>query len=151
MKQTLQLFAAAGAVGLASFGAHSLAEHAIREEKRLTCEPVEVSVYFGLGESQLNEFSESLLRTAMSSVDHCELSLVEVIGFADATGRSDVNLRISEQRAQAALAYIVEHGVEAESFEVGARGDEGAIQSNGQPAESRRRADVRFIPQVPTA
>ena len=87
----------------------------------------------------------------MTSVDHCELSLVEVIGFADATGRSEVNLRISEQRAQAALAYVVEHGIEAANFEVGARGDEGAIQSNGEPAESRRRADVRFIPLQPSA
>jgi outer membrane protein OmpA-like peptidoglycan-associated protein len=150
LSQTLKLFGAATVVGLAAFGAHSMAENAIRKARAHACMPVEVSVYFAPGQFELNGFAENLLNQAMSEVEHCSLSKIEVTGFADSTGRADQNMKLSEQRADAAMQFIITQGVEAELIEVEAKGADGAVLQSGEPLVMRRKVDIRLIPQKPS-
>tara|TARA_B100000678_G_scaffold64418_1_gene52521 strand:- start:5979 stop:6452 length:474 start_codon:yes stop_codon:yes gene_type:complete len=149
--QRFRLLAAAGVVGLASFGAHSLAENAIEREKAAACQPVEVSVYFAPGQTELNDFAEDLLRNAVGRVQQCELAQIDVTGYADATGQSSANYRISELRAEAALEYLLNNNVTANQINITAKGDEGALLEDGVRAVMRRKADLRIVPVQPTA
>ncbi|MAP93364.1 MAG: hypothetical protein CMK07_00285 [Ponticaulis sp.] len=151
MKQAFRLIAAAGVVGLGTFGAHSLAENAVQRERAASCRPVDVSVYFAPGQTELNDFAEALLRQAVSQVEHCELAQIEVVGFADASGQSSQNMAISERRAEAALEFLLNNGVEANQIDLQAKGDEGAVLPNGERVIMRRKTDLRFVPAQPAA
>ena len=70
--------------------------------------PVEVSVYFAPGQFELNGFAENLLNQAVAQVEHCELSKIEVTGFADSTGRADQNMKLSDKGADAAMQFIID-------------------------------------------
>ena len=149
--QTLRLFGAAAVVGLAAFGAHSMAESAIRKERAELCMPVEVSVYFAPGQFELNGFAEDLLDQALTQVGHCDLSKIEVLGFADSSGRADLNMKLSRQRAESAMQYIMMQGIEASMVEIQARGAEGAATNPGEPLVMKRKADIRLIPLIETS
>ena len=151
MNQTMRLLTAAGAVGLTTFGVHSLAEQSIREDMEAACVPVEVSVYFAPSQTELNEFAEDLLDQAVSQIEHCQLAQIDVTGFADHSGQAEYNYRVSEMRAHAALEFLEERGVTANMINLTARGEEGALQENGEPVVMRRKADLRFIPSPPNA
>lgn len=146
MKDRLQLIGAAGFIGLASFGAHSLAESSVIAEARGECLPVEVSVYYAPGSTDLNEFAERVLNNAMFETEHCELAAVQVFGYADASGNAEANLVISRKRAEAVKAYLEMRGVNPNVFTVEAKGEEGAIDANGKAEVMRRKTDLRLIP-----
>lgn len=150
MKQTARLLTVAAAIAASTFGVHSLAEQSIREDMVQSCAPVEVSVYFAPSQYELNEFAEDLLHQAVSRVEHCELAQIEVVGFSDSSGQADFNYRLSEQRAEHTMAYLEEHGIVANTIQMSARGQEGAVSDSGEPLIMRRKVDLRFIPVPPT-
>ena len=48
------------------------------------------------------------------------------------------------------MAYLEEHGVVANTIQMSARGQEGAVSDSGEPLIMRRKVDLRFIPVPPT-
>ena len=55
--------------------------------------------------------------------DNPQLQLLEVQGHADERGDDDYNLRLTEERAQAVRAYLIEHGVGGERLEAHGYGE----------------------------
>lgn len=146
IKDTAKLFGAAAFVSLMTLGTSAVSEAHLNEEAIANCQPLEVSVYFRPGEAELNEFAESLLNKAMYQVDHCEISRVEVFGYADASGSADANMLISQARAEVTVDYLTRHGMEPNSIVMEAKGEEGAIGPDGQAEVMRRKTDIRLIP-----
>ncbi len=146
MSDTVKMLGAAGFIAMATFGAHSVTAQHEKNVAQPKCEPLEVSVYFQPGGTELNEFATRVLDNVMREMKYCELGRIEVDGFADATGNSNRNLAISKMRAEATLSYLTERGFEANSTKMDAKGDKGAIDANGQPIVMRRKADLRVIP-----
>ncbi|WP_337245641.1 OmpA family protein [Luteimonas sp. gir] len=52
-----------------------------------------------------------------------QLDIVHVIGHSDRIGNAKGNLRLSNQRAEAVRAYLIEHGVPADRITAVGRGD----------------------------
>jgi len=76
-------------------------------------------------------------------------SLVEVIGFASADGDENFNRRLSQQRAEAAQRYLIEHhGVELRRFvSPFGLGELQPLADNGTPEgrSQNRRAQIRIL------
>lgn len=148
---TLKLLGAAGVIGFATFSAHALTSHHAKEVASKYCEPLEVSVYFQPGGTELNEFAERVLDNVMYEMRYCDLAKIEVDGFADASGAADLNLQISKARAESTLNYLKARGFEALAVELDAKGEEGAIDKDGRNVAMRRKADLRLIPVADAA
>ncbi len=144
---TVRLLGGAAFVALITFGAYGMTEASLSAKASGHCEPVEVSVHFPLGGTELNEFAKTVLNNAMNETSHCKLARVEVFGFADASGNEELNLEISKARADATLSYLEAAGIKADAFMVDARGEEGATRVDGEPEVMRRKADLRLIPR----
>ncbi|MGE0792194.1 MAG: OmpA family protein [Sandaracinaceae bacterium] len=83
--------------------------------------------------------------------EHPEIALLEIEGHADGSGADDYNRALSERRAEAVRAWLIEHGVEAPRLEVHARGEAEPIESNDEETgrEQNRRVRFRVLRETP--
>lgn len=93
----------------------------------------------------LPEYQAGLANLAIVLRQQTSIKL-EIGGHADATGPDDVNLRLSQQRAQAVLQHLVEiHGLDASRFTARGYGEYQPLQGlHGNDPRNRR---VTFLPQ----
>jgi outer membrane protein OmpA-like peptidoglycan-associated protein len=89
---------------------------------------------FGL----LTEIADTLIR-------HSELHRVEVQGHTDNSGSADHNQLLSEQRAEAVRAWLVQHGVESDRLVARGYGQEKPLVPNVTPANRAQNRRVQFI------
>ncbi len=68
-------------------------------------------VTFASGSASINPGFYSSLNAVAESLKKYPNSLVDVYGFTDTTGSTDLNQRLSEQRAQAVADYLAAQGV----------------------------------------
>lgn len=89
---------------------------------------------FGL----LTEIADTLIR-------HPELRRVEVQGHTDNSGTSDHNKLLSEQRAEAVRAWLVQHGVPADRLLARGYGQDRPLVPNVTVGNRARNRRVQFI------
>jgi len=103
----------------------------------------QVTLKFNVGSSKLDSQDEDALKTLAQTASGLTGYIIEVVGYADATGSAEMNTKLSEDRAKAAIAYLVQQGNIPVRHIVapGAMGEYGAIATNetkGGRAENRR-------------
>ncbi len=81
----------------------------------------------------LNEVFEQLARSPLDQV--------LITGYTDRSGDPAVNLRLSEQRAKAVRAYLLQRGISAERLLVNFYGDSRSVGRD--PGE--RRVEIEWI------
>jgi OmpA-OmpF porin, OOP family len=74
--------------------------------------------------------TEVLAAVAKVMIDHPEIKKLEVQGHTDNHGDSKANKKLSEQRAQAVVKWLVSQGLDASRFTAVGYGDERPIDSN---------------------
>ncbi len=70
----------------------------------------EATVKFTFGSSSLSEESQGALKTLAESATGLKGYVIEVVGHADSTGHDALNTKLSEDRAKAVIAYLVQQG-----------------------------------------
>ena len=72
---------------------------------------------------------------------------IQVTGHTDSIGSQDFNLKLSERRAQAVQAFLLEKGVKPEKIRTEAMGKLAPIASNKTAAgrAQNRRAEIEFV------
>jgi outer membrane protein OmpA-like peptidoglycan-associated protein len=109
-----------------------------------SCEDFSVQIYFESRSAKLTDEARSVLKGADAMATGCKVASVRVIGLADAVGSADASLAVSKQRADVVQRALAKMGYGNVEFEVGAAGDAGATNSEGENRPLRRRADIRF-------
>jgi outer membrane protein OmpA-like peptidoglycan-associated protein len=89
---------------------------------------------FGL----LTEIADTLIR-------HNEIRRVEVQGHTDNSGTPEHNKVLSEQRAEAVRAWLVQHGVSSDKLVARGYGQERPIAPNVTAGNRARNRRVQFI------
>lgn len=106
-------------------------------------------VKFGVGSSQLSAEDEAQLKSLAETASGLKGYIVEVTGYADATGSAAMNTRLSEDRAKAVVTYLVQQGNIPVRHIVapGAMGEYGAAASNETQAgrAENRRVEVKIL------
>jgi outer membrane protein OmpA-like peptidoglycan-associated protein len=71
--------------------------------------------------------------------------MVEADGFTDSTGSASMNLRLSGQRAENAMDYLVAQGVPATSISYKGFGIENPVATNGTTAGRQENRRVELV------
>ena len=109
----------------------------------------QATVKFNVGSAKISPEDEEQLKQLAQTATAGKGYLVEVVGYADATGNAAMNTKLSEDRAKAVITYLIQQGsVPARHIVApGAMGEYGAAASN-ETKEGRaenRRVEVKVL------
>lgn len=120
-----------------------------------TLEPLQLTVGFPEGGSELGEAAIAALETMLASDQVAEGGPITLRGHSDAGGSDAINARASQARADAVKAWLVEKGVAEDRIEVIAFGEQNPVEPNalsdGSPNEAGRAANRRVDIEVGVA
>jgi OmpA-OmpF porin, OOP family len=109
-------------------------------------------VQFATGSSQILPVSFGLLdEVAKVLVDNPQIEQVQVEGHTDSTGTAALNRRLSQQRAESVMAYLVSKGVAARRMKAKGFGPDTPIADNStdEGKEQNRRVEFNIQKQGP--
>jgi outer membrane protein OmpA-like peptidoglycan-associated protein len=102
-------------------------------------------VKFVTGSAKLSPASNKLLdNIARVLLNHNEISKVKVDGHTDNVGKPEKNLKLSQDRAQSVVNYLVKKGVAAERLEATGYGDTKPIEDNKTAKGKAQNRRVEF-------
>ena len=101
-------------------------------------------VYFASDQTTLDKQADLAIDAIVDAASTCKPGAIEVVGHADAIGSADVNLRVSQQRADAVLQAILEEGLDVGRIEIVAAGEQNALTEDDLIVPMNRRVEVRF-------
>jgi OmpA-OmpF porin, OOP family len=109
----------------------------------------QTSVKFGVGSSNLSADDKQALQEIAQTATSLNGYIVEVTGYADSTGSAAMNTKLSEERAKAVIAFLMQQGGVPVRHIVapGAMGEYGAAASNETKAgrAENRRVEVKVL------
>jgi OOP family OmpA-OmpF porin len=100
---------------------------------------------FATGEAVLDPSDHTVLDRLATLLKETPDAQVEIVGHTDAVGTAASNQALSEARAQAVKAYLVEHGVSADRLTARGEGEDNPSGDNTTAAgrQLNRRIDFR--------
>lgn len=108
--------------------------------------PVSYQVFFPLGSTMLGEQDKTALAAAAQVYKTKPNAKVTVTGFTDTVGSPDLNMRLSQARADAVRNILVQNGVPAGSINTSASGEGSLlVDTAAQTNEGRNRRVVVVI------
>jgi OmpA-OmpF porin, OOP family len=109
----------------------------------------EATVKFNVGSSKISAKDQEELKKLAETATGLKGYIVEVIGYADATGSAAINTKLSEDRAKAVISYLMQQGGVPIRHIVapGAMGEYGAAAPNETKAgrAENRRVEVKVL------
>ena len=109
--------------------------------------PVSYQVFFPLGSTRLSDQDSQTLAAAAGVYKSKGNAMVTVTGYADTVGSPDLNMRLSQARADAVKNGLVQAGVPAGSITTSASGDTGLLVQTGAQANEPRNRRVIIVIQ----
>jgi OOP family OmpA-OmpF porin len=103
--------------------------------------------HFDFNKEGLNTDDGAKLMSEVRSMKNVTWQTILVTGHTDNIGSQDFNLKLSERRAQAVQAYLLEKGVKQEKIRTEAKGKLVPVASN-KTTDGRaqnRRAEIEFV------
>lgn len=121
----------------------------VKEESRGTVITLDGAVLFVSGKSELLPIAQQKLNDVAEALKQTEdEQAIRVEGYTDSRGADDMNMKLSQQRAEAVRAYLVSRGVKPERVTAEGKGEQNPIASN-DTAEGRannRRVEIVVQP-----
>ena len=95
---------------------------------------------------------ELLTEVATVLIANPQIKKVQVAGHTDSKGKNDFNKELSQQRADSARTWLVEHDVPADRLEAVGYGETKPIASNGsrKGRAQNRRVEFVIVDSAPT-
>ncbi len=84
-------------------------------------------VEFALGSAQLDSQARQVVRRAADAFRSGDSATIRLVGHADTTGNADLNLRLSERRAEAVINALENEGVSPQSIQMDAVGENALV------------------------
>ena len=101
-------------------------------------------VQFTVGTDDMVGTSTTILDNVAATLNEYESLTVEVQGHTDNTGNAEANQRLSQERAEAVMAYLVEKGVAAERLSAVGYGQNRPVAGNDTEAGRAQNRRVAF-------
>ena len=104
-------------------------------------------INFAAGSAELDERSQVVLDSAAETIKQVPGVPVQIVGYTDSDGAPDANLALSQSRADAVKAYLVERGVAEGDLTALGRGEADPIAPNDTPENKAKNRRIEFIVQ----
>ena len=105
-------------------------------------------VFFDFNSTELNPMYHPALDMLLATLQVDLASQIKVVAYADAAGSEDVNLEISQQRADAVVEYWLSKGADQSLFAQAAMGEEFASEDDDPDAAAfQRRVEFTILPE----
>ncbi|MBV8968444.1 MAG: OmpA family protein [Verrucomicrobia bacterium] len=114
-------------VGVAASGPELTPEEA---QTLFTATLAKGTVLFDSGTADLSADSKGFLDQLIAIARRCPQAKLEIAGYTDTSGDADSNLKLSQQRAEAVVRYLVQEGLPAESLTAVGFGENNPIAPN---------------------
>jgi outer membrane protein OmpA-like peptidoglycan-associated protein len=96
-----------------------------------------------IAQQKLNDVAEALKQTA-------DAKTIKVEGYTDSRGADDMNLKLSQQRAETVRNYLVSRGVKGERITAEGKGEQSPIASNDTAEGRANNRRVEIVVQSPS-
>jgi outer membrane protein OmpA-like peptidoglycan-associated protein len=121
----------------------------VKEEQRGVVITLDGAVLFVTGKSELLPIARDKLNEvakALKEMDDDKLASIE--GFTDSRGADDMNLKLSQDRADTVMNYLISQGVKAEKLRAIGRGEANPVASNESPEGRANNRRVEIVVQT---
>ncbi len=123
------------------------------KKAKITEKAIEImeKVQFEKNEAKILEVSHELLNDVADIMkEHVEVKKIRIEGHASSEGGAKYNKKLSDKRAKAVMAFLVDAGVEADRMEAIGYGIEKPIASNDteEGREKNRRVEFNIIARL---
>jgi outer membrane protein OmpA-like peptidoglycan-associated protein len=114
-------------------------------QRAVDAELAQGTLSFATGQAVLGSGGQAVLDRLAAVLRDAPAARVEIVGHADAVGAAARNQALSEARAEAVKAYLVEHGVSADRLTARGEGEDHPAGDNATAAgrQLNRRIDFR--------
>ena len=105
-------------------------------------------VFFQTGKSKVRSRSRTLLNNVADVLKaHPEIKMIRVEGHTDNVGKAEKNKTLSQQRAEAVVAYLIKRGVSADRLEGVGHGQERPLADNAIKTgrDQNRRVEFNIV------
>ena len=104
-------------------------------------------VGFGSGMAKINSYSKACLDMLAELLISNQVVKIEIAAFTDNVGNDDYNLKLSSQRAQAVVDYLIEKGVNPINLRAHGYGEAMPVASNdtAEGREKNRRIEIKIL------
>lgn len=120
----------------------------VKEEQRGVVITLDGQVLFVTGKAELLPIARDRLNQVAQSLKELDDDkLVSIDGFTDSRGADDMNLKLSQDRANAVRDYLVSQGVKTEKIRATGRGEANPIASNETPEGRANNRRVEIVIQ----
>lgn len=114
----------------------------------VTADKIEIAekIYFQTGSADIRMESFDLLQEIARTIrEHPEVTRLRIEGHTDSRGSAEVNLRLSQERAEAVRFFLIDHGVAAERLTARGWGEEQPVDTRETEAAYDRNRRVEFV------
>jgi len=109
------------------------------------CQNTTVTLYFESGSETLTDAGRQIVGLTAKRLQGCQVKELSLLGLADPTGSAQVNLTLSQHRADDVLAAFVHAGLPVPKYTLVAAGQKGAVTASGAIEPVRRQVDVTVV------
>ena len=107
-------------------------------------------VNFETASAKLTPGSSKILDEVVTTLKQRGQSKAQINGYTDSVGKPDYNLKLSQRRAEAVVAYLVAHGVDASLLSAKGYGEDNPAEDNKTASgrAANRRVTIQFTERV---
>jgi OOP family OmpA-OmpF porin len=101
-------------------------------------------IQFDIGSHRIREDSIQTLVNLTTALNDGQLKALpfSIVGHTDVTGSLSLNMRLSRQRADAVVAFLVEHGVARDRLVAQGKGPSKLLPNEPPESAAHRRVEV---------
>jgi outer membrane protein OmpA-like peptidoglycan-associated protein len=109
------------------------------------CRSTTVTLYFESGSETLTSEGLEIVSLTAHRLAGCKVRELQLVGLADPTGSPQINLTLSQHRADNVLSAFVHSGLPVPKYTLVAAGQKGAVTASGAVEPVRRQVDATVV------
>lgn len=142
MRGSIAGWAAIGGAALCLAGCASLHK---APQVASRCRDTTVTLYFESGSETLTDDGAQIVTMTAHRLQGCPVRELSLVGLADPKGSPEINLTLSQHRADNVLAAFVHAGLPVPKYTLVAAGEKGSVAPNGAVEPVRRQVDATVV------
>ena len=109
------------------------------------CRDTKLTLYFESNSETLTDAGRQIVELTARRLRGCAVKNLDLVGLADPTGSPEINLTLSQHRANNVLEAFVRAGLPVPKYSLAAAGDKGSVTAGGAVVPLRRQVDVTVV------